>query len=207
MVDPRPPGAHGRRRRRVHLGPTRRRFGRVGGFVAGLALAITPIAVAIFRHNNPDALSCSARVAALWALVRALEDGRTRWLVLAGAMIGLGFEAKMGAALLVVPGARGRVPVGRAARLPRRRCASCWPAAPRWSSSAAIWPLLVALTPAADRPCISGTNDNSIWSLILGYNGLGRLAGQAGGPAAAAAARAAAVAAASSAAPPARSGC
>ena len=36
--------------------------------------------------------------------------------------------------------------------------------------------------PAADRPYISGTDDNSIWSLILGYNGLGRLAGQAGGP-------------------------
>ncbi len=44
------------------------------------------------------------------------------------------------------------------------------------------WPLLVALTPASDRPWISGTSDNSIWSLILGYNGLGRIAGQSGGP-------------------------
>jgi 4-amino-4-deoxy-L-arabinose transferase-like glycosyltransferase len=44
------------------------------------------------------------------------------------------------------------------------------------------WPLLVMLTPAADRPWISGTADNSIWSLIFGYNGVGRLAGQAGGP-------------------------
>jgi hypothetical protein len=41
----------------------------------------------------------------------------------------------------------------------------------------AVW-----LTPAADRPWISGTSDNSIWSLIWGYNGLGRLDGQAGGP-------------------------
>jgi hypothetical protein len=45
------------------------------------------------------------------------------------------------------------------------------------------WPVAVALTPAADRPWISGTADNSIWSLILGYNGLGRLDGQNGGPA------------------------
>ena len=36
--------------------------------------------------------------------------------------------------------------------------------------------------PAADRPWISGTSDNSIWSLILGYNGLGRVFGQSGGP-------------------------
>jgi hypothetical protein len=47
---------------------------------------------------------------------------------------------------------------------------------------AGAWPLLVALTPAADRPWVSGTSDNSILSLILDYNGLGRLAGQAGGP-------------------------
>ena len=44
------------------------------------------------------------------------------------------------------------------------------------------WPLLVALTPAAERPWISGTSDNSILSLIFGYNGVGRLSGQSGGP-------------------------
>src|SRR3954467_2480373 len=64
---------------------TPRRFGRVGGFVAGLALALTPVAVGIFRHNNPDAIVLLCSVVALWAVVRALEDGRTRWLVLAGA--------------------------------------------------------------------------------------------------------------------------
>ncbi len=62
----------------------RRRFGRLGGFVAGLALAMTPITVAISRHNNPDALLVLCSVAALWCAVRALEDGRTRWLVAAG---------------------------------------------------------------------------------------------------------------------------
>jgi hypothetical protein len=47
---------------------------------------------------------------------------------------------------------------------------------------ACAWPLLVTLTPASSRPWISGTSDNSVWSLIFGYNGLGRLDGQAGGP-------------------------
>src|SRR3954468_19346834 len=81
----------------------RRRFGRVGGFAAGAVLALTPIAVAISRHNNPDALLVMCVVGALWAMVRALEDGRVRWLVLCGLCVGLAFEAKMGAALLVVP--------------------------------------------------------------------------------------------------------
>src|SRR3954468_16164757 len=82
----------------------RRRFGRVAGFAAGLVLALTPITVAISRHNNPDALMILCCVAALWALVRGLEDGRTRWLVLSGLFVGLGFETKMGVALMVVPG-------------------------------------------------------------------------------------------------------
>jgi hypothetical protein len=42
--------------------------------------------------------------------------------------------------------------------------------------------VLVWLTPAGRRPWVSGTSDNSIWSLIFGYNGLGRLDGQTGGP-------------------------
>src|SRR3954452_11609294 len=47
----------------------RRRFGRRAGFVAGLVLALTPIAVAISRHNNPDALLVLCCTGALWALV------------------------------------------------------------------------------------------------------------------------------------------
>jgi 4-amino-4-deoxy-L-arabinose transferase-like glycosyltransferase len=165
----------------------RRRFGRVGGFVAGLALALTPIAVAISRHNNPDALLVLCSVAALWCTVRALEAAparaSTRWLVAAAVCVGLGFETKMLVALVVVPGivvawlwvapaARGRVHAlrqllaGGAAML----------------LVGGAWPLLVELTPAADRPWVSGTSNNTILSLIFEYNGVGRVDGQSGGP-------------------------
>jgi 4-amino-4-deoxy-L-arabinose transferase-like glycosyltransferase len=161
---------------------TRRVFGRAGGFVAGLALALTPTAVAIFRHNNPDAALVLCITLALWATVRGLQDGRTRWLVLAGVAVGLGFEAKMAAALLVVP-AIGAAwlwvrPGGGLARTIRQLIAFGVASA----SVGLAWAVAVWLTPAADRPWISGTSDNSIWSLILGYNGLGRLVGQSGGP-------------------------
>ena len=63
---------------------TRRVWGRPAGFVAGLVLALTPIAVAIARHNNPDMLLVLLCVAALWCVVRGLADGRTRWIVLGG---------------------------------------------------------------------------------------------------------------------------
>ncbi|MET0816309.1 MAG: glycosyltransferase family 39 protein, partial [Solirubrobacteraceae bacterium] len=71
----------------------RRRFGAAGGLAAGLILALTPITVAISRHNNPDALLVLCCTAALWFVVRGLEDGRMRWIVLAGVAVGLGFEA------------------------------------------------------------------------------------------------------------------
>src|SRR3954470_4793504 len=159
----------------------RRRFGRAAGFVAGLALATTPITVAISRHNHPDALLVLCSVAALWFLVRALEDGRTRWLVLSGVCVGLGFETKMAAALLVVPGIVAAWLWGA----PRRRGGAIGQLLAGGAAMVAVgmaWPLLFLLTPAADRPWVSGTSDNSIVSLVLGYNGLGRLAGQAGGP-------------------------
>jgi 4-amino-4-deoxy-L-arabinose transferase-like glycosyltransferase len=160
---------------------TRRQFGRVAGFTAGLALLLTPITVAIARHNNPDALLVLCCTAAVWCVVRAFADGRTRWIVLAGVAVGLGFEAKMAAALLVVPAIVAAwlwvAPRGRG-----RAAGQLVAGGATMMVVGLAWPLLMWLTPAADRPWISGTSDNSIWSLILGYNGLGRLFGQEGGP-------------------------
>ena len=159
----------------------RRRFGRAAGFVAGLVLATTPITVAISRHNNPDALLILCCVAALWFVVRALEDGRTRWLILSGVSVGLGFETKMAAALLVVP-AIAAAYLWVAPRGHRKAIGQLLAGGAAMVAVGMAWPLLFLLTPAADRPWVSGTSDNSILSLIVGYNGLGRVDGQAGGP-------------------------
>ncbi len=161
---------------------TRRRWGRAAGTLAGLALALTPGVVAISRHNNPDALLVLCSVGALWCFVPALEGGATKWLVAAGVCVGLGFEAKMGAALMVVPG----MALAWLWVAPRGRLVAVRQLA--WAGGALLavalaWPVLVWLTPEASRPWISGTNDNSIWSLIWEYNGFGRLEGQTGGPA------------------------
>ncbi|MGZ4233532.1 MAG: ArnT family glycosyltransferase [Solirubrobacteraceae bacterium] len=164
---------------------TRRRFGRPAGFVAGLALATTPVIVAVSRHNNPDELLVLCSVAAIWFALRALETGRTRWLVLSGVAVGLGFETKMAVALMVVPGIAAAWLWIAPARHRLGRLHALWQLLAGGGAMVAValaWPVLVWLTPAADRPWISGTSDNSIWSLILGYNGFGRLSGQTGGP-------------------------
>jgi 4-amino-4-deoxy-L-arabinose transferase-like glycosyltransferase len=161
---------------------TRRHWGRVAGALAGLALALTPVVVAVSRHNNPDALLVLCSVGALWCFVRALEGGATKWLVAAGVCVGLGFEAKMGAALMVLPGmALAWLWVAPRGRLVAVRQLAVAGAA--LLAVALAWPVLVWLTPAGSRPWVSGTSDNSIWSLIWEYNGFGRLEGQTGGPA------------------------
>src|SRR5438128_934603 len=161
----------------------RRRFGRLGGFVAGLALALTPMTVAVSRHNNPDALLVLCCVAAVWFAVRALGNGSTRRFVLAGACVGLGFETKMGVALAVVPGiAAAWLWLAPAARGRVHALRQLLAGAGAMVAIGGAWPALVALTPAADRPWVSGTSDNSVFSLIFGYNGLGRVDGQTGGP-------------------------
>jgi 4-amino-4-deoxy-L-arabinose transferase-like glycosyltransferase len=155
----------------------RRWFGPPAGLVAGLVLALTPVAALMFRFNNPDALLVLLMTAAAYALVRAIENGRTRWLVFCGVLLGFAFLAKMLQAFLVVPGFA---------------IAYLWAGAPRawlrrlWQTAAmgagiivgaGWWILIAELTPAADRPYFGGSTNNNILQLAIGYNGLGRLDG------------------------------
>ena len=81
----------------------RRHFSAAAGLIAGAVLALTPVTVLMFRFNNPDALLVLLLVAGAYALTRSLNAGSTRWLALAGALVGFAFLAKMLQALLVVP--------------------------------------------------------------------------------------------------------
>jgi 4-amino-4-deoxy-L-arabinose transferase-like glycosyltransferase len=154
----------------------RRWFGPAAGLLAGAAVALTPVAALMFRFNNPDALLVLLLTAAAYAVTRAIEAGKTRWLVLAGALLGFGFLAKMLQAFLVLPGfALAYLVAG-----PRglgRRLGQLLVAGAALVAAAGWWVAAVMLTPAADRPYIGGSTSNSILQLALGYNGFGRLDG------------------------------
>ena len=128
---------------------TRRVCGRPAGFVAGLVLALTPISVAIARHNNPDALLVLCCVAALWCVVRGLA-GRAHALARAR---GRGDRARLrdedGGGADRRARARRGVAVGRAARPARRACASC-------SRAARAMVAVGARVAAADRADAGG---------------------------------------------------
>ncbi|GAB2521713.1 ArnT family glycosyltransferase [Nocardia heshunensis] len=154
----------------------RRNFGASAGLLAGLVLAVTPIAAVMFRFNNPDAMLVFLMLAAAWAMSRAVADGRTRWLLLTGAFIGLGFLAKQLQVLLVVPALALTYLIAGPPKL-GKRIAQLIGAAVGMVAGAGWWVLVAELWPASDRPYFGGSQHNSIIELTLGYNGLGRLNG------------------------------
>src|SRR5580704_2948715 len=158
----------------------RRWFGPAAGLIAGAVLALTPVATLMFRYNNPDALLVLLLVLAAYAISRAVESGRTRWLALTGALLGFGFLTKMLQAFLVLPVFALAYLIAGPPRLGRR----IWQLLVGGAAvvvAAGWWVTIVMLTPAAARPYVAGSTDNTILQLTLGYNGLGRLTGNEAG--------------------------
>jgi 4-amino-4-deoxy-L-arabinose transferase-like glycosyltransferase len=158
----------------------RRWFRPSAALLAGAVMACTPVAVLMFRYNNPDALLVLLLTLAAYATVRALERASTLWLIMAASAVGLGFTTKMLQAFLVLP-AIGLVYLVAAPTSLGRRIKQLLLAGVALVISAGWWVAAVSLTPAADRPYIGGSQDNSLLNLIFGYNGLGRLSGNESG--------------------------
>jgi 4-amino-4-deoxy-L-arabinose transferase-like glycosyltransferase len=154
----------------------RRWFSPAAGLIAGATVALTPVAALMFRFDNPDALLVLLLTIATYATVRAIEAGKTKWLVLAATLVGFAFLTKMLQAFLVVP-AFGLVYLLAAPVSLRRRITQLAIAAGTMVVASGWWVAIVQLTPAADRPYIGGSQNNSLLNLIFGYNGLGRLSG------------------------------
>ncbi len=154
----------------------RRWFSPAAALIAGATVALTPVAALMFRFDNPDALLVLLLTVATYATVRAIEAGKTKWLVLAATLVGFAFLTKMLQAFLVVPAFTVVYLVAAPVSL-RRRVAQLAIAAGAMVVAAGWWVAIVLLTPAADRPYIGGSQNNSILNLIFGYNGFGRLTG------------------------------
>ncbi|WP_407342873.1 glycosyltransferase family 39 protein [Pengzhenrongella phosphoraccumulans] len=154
----------------------RRRFTPQAALLAGAVLALTPVAALMFRFNNPDALLVLLLTLAAWATLRAVEDGRTRWMLLAGALVGLGFLTKQLQAFLVLPGFAIAYLIAAPVPL-ARRIRDGLGAMGAMVLAAGWWVALVELWPESSRPYIGGSQTNSFLELTFGYNGLGRLTG------------------------------
>ncbi|MGW0586971.1 glycosyltransferase family 39 protein [Streptosporangium sp. NPDC002607] len=155
-------------------------YGHAAALVAALVMTLTPITVAINRDNNPDTLLVLLLVLAAWFCQEAVRAGRMRALVVSAVLVGLAFNTKMLQAYLVLP-AFAPLYLAMAPGAPLRRLGHLLAAGAALVVSSAWWMVIVDLWPASSRPYIGGSTDNSVWDLVIGYNGLGRIFGTGGG--------------------------
>jgi 4-amino-4-deoxy-L-arabinose transferase-like glycosyltransferase len=156
-------------------------WGSGAGLLAALFLALTPVSVVTARNNTIDSLLVLSVLLAAWAVSRAAESGRLRWLLLCAVLVGLGFNIKMLDAYLVVP-AFGLMYLLCARTGWLTRISHLALSTLVMLGVSLSWAVVVDLTPAGARPFVGSSGDNSALNLALGYNGLQRLTGGAGTP-------------------------
>ncbi|MET8474005.1 glycosyltransferase family 39 protein [Streptomyces sp. NPDC006422] len=161
----------------VLYGAVRRRFNAAAGLIAMVVLATTPVAALMFRFNNPDALLALLMTVTVYCVLRAMEHGRTKWLVWAGVAVGLAFLTKTLQAFLILPPLAVLYAVCAPVRV-RKRFGQLALAALAMIVSGGWWVAAVELWPASSRPYIGGSQNNSFLELTFGYNGLGRINGE-----------------------------
>ena len=155
----------------------RRLAGPAAGLTAAAVLAVTPVTVLLGRGNVSDSLLILLLVLAADATSAALLTGSLRQLLLAGVWVGLAFQAKMIQAWLALPAlAAAYLLAAPAARL-RTRCAHVALAGLVTAVVSLSWMTAVSLVGSQSRPYVDGTPDDSVYTQVFDYNGLGRLTG------------------------------
>jgi 4-amino-4-deoxy-L-arabinose transferase-like glycosyltransferase len=154
----------------------RRAMGPMAGVLAAFTLALTPISVAISRHNNLEGLLVLSLLLAAWAFVLAAETGRLRWLLLGAVLVGLGFNIKMMQTFLVLPAFYLLYLVAAPVSWFKRIVHLGFTTAVLLAVSLS-WAVAVDLTPPDQRPYVDSSSTNTVMDLIVGFNGTNRLTG------------------------------
>ena len=157
----------------------KRLLGPAPALLAAGALAISPVSIAVGRVNNPDALLVLLLVVSAYLVVRAIQSGRTVTLAGAGAVVGLAFMTKMLEGWMIVPALAAAYLLAGPPRL-GARIGQLLVAGVTMTVVSAAWPLAVTLWPGA-TPYVGGSTNGSVWNLIFGYNGFGRIFGSGDG--------------------------
>ena len=155
----------------------RRLAGPAAGLTAAAVLAVTPITVLLSRGNVSDSLLILLLVLAADATSAALRTGSLRQLLLAGVWVGLAFQAKMIQAWLALPALAAAYLLAAPAPRLRTRCAHVALAGLVTAVVSLSWMTAVSLVPSQDRPYVDGSADDSVYTQVFDYNGLGRLTG------------------------------
>lgn len=152
----------------------KRSFGTTAGLLSALFLALTPIFVAVSRNNTCDNLLVMTLLFACWFISIAAEKGKFKYLLIGLAIVGVGFNIKMLQSYMVIPAIYLVYLLSSAISLKKRIihliCGTLVLLVVSFS-----WAIVVDLIPAANRPYVGSSTNNSELELIIGHNGLERL--------------------------------
>ena len=151
----------------------RRWNGATTGLLAAALFALTPITASMFGHPMEDGALTMCLVLAADAFQRAVMEARLKSLIWSGVWVGIGFQAKMLQAWMIVPALALTYLLVAPAGL-RKRFAHVGIASVVMVAVSLSWIALYAVTPAADRPYVDGSTNNSAFAMVFGYNGLDR---------------------------------
>ncbi len=150
--------------------------GAAAGIIASLALAFTPIFVATSRNNTIDALLLTVLLMASNALLPAAEELNWKKLMLAFALLGIGFNIKSMQAFMVLPAFYSTYLLLVKGEM-RRKIIHLFMATLLLVSVSMAWFLIVDSISPNERPYVGSSKTNSAIELATGYNGLGHFLG------------------------------
>ena len=152
-----------------------RPFGKPAGLVAALALAVTPILIAVSRNGTMDTQLIFVLLLAVWAVLKATRERSLPWLLVSVILVGIGFNIKMIQAFVVVPAILLVYLLGTTNFSWKKRALHLGIAVMVLLCVSLSWAVAVDMVPASERPYIGGSGDNTVLGLIINYNGLERL--------------------------------
>ncbi|WP_283153704.1 glycosyltransferase family 39 protein [Guptibacillus hwajinpoensis] len=155
-------------------------FGTTAARLSALAMATTPIAVAVSRTNNIDSMLVFTLLLATYFLFKGVKNNSTWSLISAFAIIGIGFNMKMLQAYMVLPAFYLFYLL--AAKTNWKKKAKVLASATAVLLAISLsWAVIVDSIPEDERPYIGSSDTNSVLELAFGYNGLSRLTGDQNG--------------------------
>src|SRR5580692_9726594 len=175
--------------RRSVAGLTGERGAHAAALIAALALALTPMVVAIDRDDNPDTMLTLLLALGAWALLESLRAGPfpreapsersghpLLWLILSGVAFGLAFNTKMLEGFIALPALPVVYLIAADGRL-RARLGRLLAAGGVLAVITLSWMPIVDLIPKGSRPYVGSSANDTVWNLAVGYNGFGRITG------------------------------
>ena len=155
----------------------RRMWSAPAGIAAAVAMAVLPIEVITARSDTMDAVMMLALLLALFAMVRAVETGRSAWLIATAAALGIAFNVKLLESLVALPAIALFAYLGMPGPRLRRLVRLVIPGVV-YVAVALSWLTATLLFPAHDRPYAIGSTNGSAWNAAFVFNGTDRLGGK-----------------------------